>query len=60
MSDPSISDLKQAERDAYVRWYICRDINNGYGKETAHAARVAHELALMNLNRALRQQKIDG
>ena len=60
MSDPSISDLKRAEQDAYLYWNYVRDINSGYGKETAHAARVAHELALIKLNRALRQQNADG
>ena len=60
MSDPSISDLRRAEQDARVYWNYVRDINKGYGKEAAAAARVAHELALIKLNRALRQQNADG
>ena len=50
-------ELRQAERDAYVRWYIVRDINSGFGSGPAEAARVNHEIALLNLNRFLREQE---
>ena len=49
--------LRQAERDAYVRWYLIRDIKTGYGSSAAEAARVNHEIALLNLNRFLREQE---
>ncbi len=49
--------LRQAERDAYARWYIARDINSGFGSGPAEAARVNHEICLLNLNKFLREQE---
>ena len=60
MADPSISELQRAESDAAWKWRVARDINSGNGKESAEAARVNHQLALVNLNRALKAQAANG
>jgi len=56
MADPSIDDLRKAESEALSHWAYVRDINSGFGSPTAEAARISHQLALTNLNRALREQ----
>ena len=55
-----LSELRRAEQDAAFQWRYVRDINSGYGREAAEAARVNHEIALLNLNRALKAQAADG
>ena len=57
MADPQIAALQQAEREAASHWEFVRDISSGFGRETAEAARINHQLALLNLNRALRNKE---
>jgi len=57
MADPSIADLQKAEQEARWHWSYVRDISSGFGRETAEAARINHQLAVLNLNRALRNQE---
>jgi len=56
MADPSIAELRQAEKEAASHWEFVRNIQSGFGKEAAETARVAHQIALLNLNKALKEE----
>ena len=49
-----LAELRRAESDARWHWQYVRNLNSGFGSPTAEAARVAHEIALLNLNAYLR------
>ena len=49
-----LAALQKAEQEALSHWTYVRNIESGCGRDAAEAARVAHEIALLNLNAYLR------
>ena len=52
-----LSPLEQKVFDAWADWNYVRRIENGFGSGPAEAVRVRYELALLELNRARREQE---
>ena len=52
-----LNPLEQKTFDAWAWWNYVRRIENGFGRGPAEAARVNYEIALLELNKARREEQ---